>query len=71
LLSVIQLKVSKDVDEIIPCNTEQDLMDILQSFVINVPIIRSDYKDNNFTGKDYYDEKGIEKFYNKRDHRFF
>lgn len=56
--------------EIIPYNTEQDLMDILQSFVMDVRIIGSDYKDNNFTGKDYYDEKGIEKFYNKRNHRF-
>ena|SRR6218665_1145021 len=66
----IQLKACKDVDEIIPYNTEEDLMDILQSFVIDVRIIGSDYKDKNFTGKDYCDEKGIEIFYNKRDHRF-
>lgn len=58
------------MDEITPYNTEQDLMDILQSFVIDVRIIGSDYKDNNFTWKDYCDEKGIEIFYTKRDHRF-
>lgn len=66
----IQLKACKDVDEIIPYNTENDLMDILQSFVIDVRIIGDDYRDKNFTGKQYCEEKGIQMYYNKRDHRF-
>ena len=66
----IQLKACKDVDEIIPYNTEEDLMDILQSFVIDVRIIGDDYRDKNFTGKAYCEEKGIQLYYNKRDHRF-
>lgn len=66
----IQLKACKDVDEIIPYNTEEDLMDILQSFVIDVRIIGDDYRDKNFTGKEYCEEKGIDIYYNKRDHRF-
>ena len=66
----IQLKACRSVDEIIPYNTEEDLMDILQSFVIDVRIIGDDYKDKNFTGKEYCEQKGIEIYYNKRDHRF-
>ncbi|MBO6201151.1 MAG: adenylyltransferase/cytidyltransferase family protein [Chryseobacterium sp.] len=66
----IQLKACRSVDEIIPYNTEQDLMDILKSFVIDVRIIGDDYKDVNFTGKEYCEEKGIQIYYYKRDHRF-
>lgn len=66
----IQLKACRSVDEIIPYNTEEDLMDILKSFVIDVRIIGDDYRDKDFTGKQYCEEKGIEIFYNKRDHRF-
>ena len=66
----IQLKACKDVDEIIPYNTEEDLMDILQSFVIDVRIIGDDYRDKNFTGKAYCEEKGIDIYYNKRYNRF-
>ena len=47
----IQLKACRSVDEIIPYNTEEDLMDILQSFVIDVRIIGDDYRDKDFTGK--------------------
>ena len=66
----IQLKGSKHVDEIIPFVTEQDLDDILKSFKLDVRIIGSEYKDQNFTGKDYCKKKGIKIFYNSRDHRF-
>ena len=40
-------------------------MDILKSFVIDVRIIGDDYRDTNFTGKDYCEQKGIEIYYNK------
>lgn len=66
----IQLKACRSVDEIVPYNTEEDLMDILKSFVIDVRIIGDDYRDKEFTGKVYCEEKGIEIYYNKRDHRF-
>jgi possible glycerol-3-phosphate cytidylyltransferase len=66
----IQLKACRSVDEIIPYNTEEDLMDILQSFVIDVRIIGDDYRDKDFTGKQYCEDKGIQIYYNKRDHRF-
>jgi len=66
----IQLKGSKYIDEIVPYVSEQDLEDILKSFNINVRIIGDEYKDKSFTGKDYCDEKGIDIYYNSRDHRF-
>ena len=66
----IQLKACRSIDEIIPYNTEEDLMDILQSFVIDVRIIGDDYRDKDFTGKQYCEDKGIQIYYNKRDHRF-
>ncbi len=66
----IQLKGCKFVDEIVPYATEQDLEDILKSFTIHVRIIGEEYKNKNFTGRQYCEDKGIELYYNKRDHRF-
>ena len=66
----IQLKGSKHVDEIIPYVREQDLEDILKSFRIDVRIIGEEYREKEFTGRDYCATKGIEIYYNSRDHRF-
>ena len=66
----IQLKGCRFVDEIIPYRTEQDLEDILHSFDVHVRIIGEEYKGVSFTGRDYCEQKGIELYYNKRDHRF-
>jgi glycerol-3-phosphate cytidylyltransferase len=66
----IQLKGSKHVDEIVPYVSEQDLEDILRSFKIDVRIIGEEYKEKQYTGKDYCKEKDIEIYYNSRDHRF-
>lgn len=66
----IQLKGCKFVDEIVPYATEQDLDDILRSFKINVRIIGDEYQEKNFTGRVYCEEKGIELYFNIRDHRF-
>lgn len=66
----IQLKGCKFVDEIVPYATEQDLEDVLRSFKIDVRILGVEYQDKNFTGRKYCEEKGIELYYNSRDHRF-
>ena len=66
----IQLQGCKFVDEIVPYATEQDLEDILRSFKIDVRIIGDEYRDSNFTGRVYCEEKGIELYFNRRDHRF-
>lgn len=66
----IQLNGCKHVDEIVPYTTEQDLEDILRSFKINVRIIGYEYKNKQFTGKEFCKENGIYSHYNKREYRF-
>ncbi|MEC8248845.1 MAG: adenylyltransferase/cytidyltransferase family protein [Bacteroidota bacterium] len=66
----IQLKGCIHVDEIIPYVTENDLLDILQSFKIDVRIVGDEYIDKQYTGRSYCEEKGIDIYYNSRDHRF-
>ena len=53
-----------------PYVSEQDLEDILRSFRLDVRIIGDEYKEKNFTGRAYCQEKGIEIYYNSRDNRF-
>jgi glycerol-3-phosphate cytidylyltransferase len=66
----IQLKACKYVDEIVPYATEQDLEDVLRSFKIDVRIIGDEYAEKTFTGRTYCEEKGIDLYFNKREHRF-
>ena len=66
----IQLKGCIHVDEIVPYVTENDLLDILQSFKIDVRIVGDEYIEKQYTGRMYCEEKGIEVYYNSRDHRF-
>jgi glycerol-3-phosphate cytidylyltransferase len=62
----IQLEACKYIDEIVVYATEKDLMDVLQSFPIDVRIIGEEYVHKSFTGK----ELPIEIYYNKRRHSF-
>lgn len=66
----VQLRGCKYVDEIIPYITEEDLVDVLSSFKIDLRVIGEEYKNKEFTGKEYCKKKGIEVYYNKREHRF-
>lgn len=66
----VQLKAIEYVDEIVPYQTEQDLEDILNMFPINVRILGEEYKNGTFTGRAICAKRGIELYYNKRDHRF-
>ena len=66
----VQLRACKYIDEIIPYITENDLIDVLSSFKIDIRIIGEEYKEKEFTGKEYCLNKGIEVYYNKREHRF-
>jgi glycerol-3-phosphate cytidylyltransferase len=65
-----QLQGVKYVDEIIPYQTETDLEDILKLFNFDVRIIGDEYKDIRFTGRATCAARGIELYFNKRDHRF-
>ena len=65
-----QLQGVKYVDEIIPYESEKDLEDILKLFNIDVRIIGEEYKESTFTGRATCANRGIEIYFNKRDHRF-
>lgn len=66
----IQLQAVRYVDEIIPYQTEQDLEDILKIYQLDVRIIGEEYKSGKFTGRATCASRGIEIYFNKRDHRF-
>lgn len=65
-----QLSGVKYVDEIIPYQTEQDVLDILSLYVPDVRIIGSDYREKDFTGKELCRKINIDIYYNSREHRF-
>lgn len=65
-----QLDGVKYVDEIIPYQSEKDLEDILQMYNLDVRIIGEEYKHGKFTGRAICASRGIEIYYNKREHRF-
>ena len=65
-----QLKAVGYVNEIIPYGTEEDLLDILTMYHIDVRVLGEEYRDKEFTGKDVCRKRDIELYFNKRDHRF-
>jgi glycerol-3-phosphate cytidylyltransferase len=66
----VQLSAIEYVDEIVTYQDEQDLEDILNMFHIDVRILGEEYRDQTFTGRAICAKRGIELYYNKRDHRF-
>jgi len=65
-----QLAAVRYVNEVIVYSTEQDLLDILQMYPINVRILGDEYKLKEFTGKNECRKLGIELHFNSRNHRF-
>lgn len=65
-----QLAAVKYVDEVIIYCTEDDLCDIINMYPINVRILGEEYRDRDFTGKDECKKRGIQLYFNKREHRF-
>lgn len=66
----IQLDGCRYVDEVIAYESEQDLLDLLQTMPIHVRVVGEEYLNKDFTGKNYCLVNGIEIYYNKRSHRF-
>jgi glycerol-3-phosphate cytidylyltransferase len=65
-----QLKACKYVDEVLVYATEKDLVDILLSYPIDVRILGNEYEHKNFTGRNECVERGMQFYFNKRDHSF-
>lgn len=66
----VQLAAVRYVDEIVPYATESDLEDILSMYPIDVRILGEEYKDKDFTGRDICKKRGIDLYFNRREHRF-
>lgn len=66
----VQLAGVKYVDEIVCYQSEADVVDILEMFNIDVKIMGSEYRDQEFTGKDVCERKNIQLHFNNRSHRF-
>jgi glycerol-3-phosphate cytidylyltransferase len=66
----IQVSACKHVDEIIVYSTEKELEDIFMALPIDVRILGEEYKDTEYTGKEICIKRGIELYFNKRDHFF-
>lgn len=62
----IQLDAIKYIDEIIPYDTEQSLLDLLEATKpIHIRFVGQDWKDKEFTGKGLH-----EIYYTSREHSF-
>ena len=66
----VQLAAVRYVDEVVPYATEADLEDILSMYPLDVRILGEEYRDKDFTGRDICKKRGIELYFNKREHRF-
>ena len=66
----IQLSAISYVDEIVVYETEQDLIDILEIFPLDIRILGEEYRNKDFTGREVCKKRGIQLYFNKRDHRF-
>jgi len=62
----IQLRGCRFVDEIIPYDTEEDLVNLLKVIKPDLRILGEEYKDKEYTGKNLQ----IRVYYNKREHNF-
>ena len=66
----IQLQGCRYVDEIVPHQNEKELEQILSALPIDVRILGEEYEFKEFTGKAICLNRGIELYYNRRDHSF-
>lgn len=65
-----QLQAVKYVDEILVYETEQDLINLMMTQDIHIRFLGEEYRDKNFTGKQYCIDQGIELYYHPRKHPY-
>ncbi len=66
----VQLQGCKYVDEILVYETEADLLNLIQTQTINIRFLSEEYKDRDFTGKQYCIDNGIELYFHMRRHQY-
>lgn len=67
---MIQLEAVKYVDAIYVYTTEDELLELITNLDIDKRIIGEDYLDQDFTGKQYCQDVGINIYYNSREHTY-
>lgn len=65
-----QLRACKYVDEVIPYETEYDLINLIAIENINIRFVGEEYSDTYLTAQDICDKRGIQIFYNSRKHKY-
>ena len=66
----VQLSGCKYVDEIIPYEKEEDLINLLAIEPISIRFVGEEYRETYITGQDICEKRGIEIFYNSRRHMY-
>ena len=66
----IQLDAVKYVDKIVVYQTEKDLEDLLYTLDLDVRIVGEEYRNVVLTGREICEQRGIDIYYNKREHSF-
>jgi glycerol-3-phosphate cytidylyltransferase len=66
----VQLQACRYVDEILVYETEADLLNLLKTQKIDIRFLGEEYKDRDFTGKQFCIEQGIELIYHPRTHQY-
>ena len=66
----VQLQGCKYVDEILVYETEADLLNLIQTQTIHIRFLSEEYKDKEFTGKQYCIDNGIQVHFHLRRHQY-
>ena len=66
----VQLQGCKYVDEILVYETEADLLNLIQTQTLHIRFLSDEYKDRDFTGKQYCIDNGIELYFHMRRHQY-
>jgi glycerol-3-phosphate cytidylyltransferase len=66
----VQLQGCKYVDEILVYETEADLLNLIKTQTIHIRFLSEEYKNIDFTGKQYCIDHEIEIFYHLRRHQY-
>lgn len=66
----VQLKNCKWVDDVIPYDTEADLLNLIATTPINIRFLGEDYLGKGVTGYELCEQLGVKTIYLKRRHNF-
>jgi glycerol-3-phosphate cytidylyltransferase len=66
----VQLQACKYVDEILVYETEEDLLNLIQTQTIHIRFLSEEYLNKDFTGKQYCIDHDIELFFHPRKHKY-